>query len=98
RLGGGAFLAGTSVGINTTIAGNHATGAGGGLYVSADTLDLFNTTVSGNQANSDAIGSGNGGGVSVAFGTFNFINTIMDGNTQIVVMGPHELLLYADNC
>src|SRR5262249_15042404 len=61
----------------------------------AGTVGLYNTTVSGNLANSDASGSGNGGGVVVNAGTFNFVNTIIAGNNHIVVPGP---FLEPDDC
>jgi CSLREA domain-containing protein len=95
--GGGIYKTGYPlIIINSTIADNKSTMAGGGIFAEFGTTSLYNTTVTGNLANSDQIGTGRGGGVANAAGsTFNFINTIIALNDYVVVPGP---FLYYDDC
>ncbi len=68
-FGGGISLQGTGAGIgrlvigNSTISGNTATVAGGGILASGGRVQLFSDTISGNIAGDTA--GGNGGGVRV---------------------------------
>ena len=66
RLGGGIYSDSTKpVRIrDSVIAGNQATGGGGGVYVRDGDVDIVGTTISGNQGGGS--GSGNGGGIHLA--------------------------------
>jgi predicted outer membrane repeat protein len=59
-----------------TISGNQAT-AGGGIYNSSGTLDVFNSTVSGNSAT-----TGNGGGI-YNLATLNLLQCTVADNTAV---------------
>lgn len=69
--------------INSTISGNRAGIDGGGIEVYTATLLLKSTTITNNQADSDANSSGSGGGLwSTAGSTINIHNSILWGNQQ----------------
>lgn len=74
--GGGIYSdSGGIVTINrTTISGNTTTGRGGGILGQDPTINITNSTISGNTAL-------NGGGVFNRFGTVNFINDTITNNT-----------------
>jgi hypothetical protein len=59
---------------NSTISGNRTDSTGGGIYNSGGTINITNSTVSGNSANT-------GGGIYNASGTVNVRNTIIANNT-----------------
>ena len=75
--------------INSTVSGNSALGDGGGIFNSG-TANLFNATITNNQAGSSGSGSfsgslGSGGGVFNGPGAkFNFQNSIIAGNLETV--------------
>jgi CSLREA domain-containing protein len=97
--GGGIYKTGFPVYvINSTISGNSSTDGGGGIFASSGTTELYNVTVTGNTANSDASGAATGGGVANAAGsTFNFKNSIIALNSKVIPMMPLPLLA-ADDC
>ena len=73
-IGGGIYNGGTLSLTNSTVSGNHAGAAGGGiLNAGTGTLTLTNSTVSGNHAN-------NGGGIWNG-GDVTLVNTIVAGNS-----------------
>jgi hypothetical protein len=80
--GGGVYFSATTFNlVNSTLAGNEATGWGGGLSSAAGTTNLQNTTINRNTADSDADNAGDGGGIDQASGaTLNLKNTIVAGN------------------
>ncbi len=70
---------------NSTISGNKASGNGGGInnFSIYSRVDMFNGTITNNQADSDFNGSGKGGGVfNYVFSIFNFQNSIMAMNWE----------------
>jgi hypothetical protein len=80
---GGAILndnIGTVVVVNSTLSGNSADGSGGAVS-NEGLLQLYNATVTNNQADADLDGVGTGGGISNT-GTFEFRNTILAGNND----------------
>ncbi len=71
--GGAIMLAGASSTItNTTFSSNNAT-AGGAIHAQSGDIDIFNTTITGND--------GVGGGINVRDGQVEFASTIIAGNT-----------------
>jgi len=85
RDGGALFASGNSVTLsNVTISGNATRGSGGGIFaldtLSTLLLDINNTTITGNTADSDNNDTGNGGGLFTAGGTVNLRNSIIAGN------------------
>ncbi|HEY6544148.1 MAG TPA: choice-of-anchor Q domain-containing protein [Dokdonella sp.] len=87
--------------INVTLSGNHASGAGGGLFA-ADGIELYNSTVTGNSAVFDF-----GAGVYIAGGDVRLHSTIVAGNSSgdglnaadigghagAVISGSHNLVV-----
>jgi parallel beta-helix repeat protein len=88
--GGGIYGGGLTL-VNSTVSGNHARVNGGGLYHSGSTAGLFNVTIAGNTANSDASGSGFGGGIYNASGTVNAQNSIFAGNIYVSLFNGFPL-------
>jgi hypothetical protein len=78
---------GTVAVVNSTISGNQAAENGGALS-NEGMLQLYNATVTNNQADADFNGSGTGGGISNT-GTFEFRNTILAGNYDTLFNFPH---------
>ncbi len=66
--------------INTTISGNSAGGSGGGLITLGGTVNIINTTITNNVADSDNNSLGDGGGIRAHAGTVSLKNTIVWGN------------------
>jgi hypothetical protein len=61
---------------NLTVLDGNTVGSGGGILISSSTLNLTNSTVSGNTA------TNNGGGIyNLAFSTTHLINSTISGNT-----------------
>ncbi len=74
--------------VNTTVSGNLASGSGGGIYEdSADSLYLYNVTITDNTADANESGFGNGGGLA-AGGFVYMYNTILAGNEDLTPEGP----------
>ncbi len=71
--GGGIYSTGTLTLTRTTVSGNSTIGRGGGILGQDPTINIINSTVSGNTAL-------NGGGVFNRFGTVNFTNTTIANN------------------
>ena len=96
--GGGIYKAGYPlIVINSTLSGNHSTGGGGGLYAASGAANLFNVTITQNQANSDNAGGGVGGGVANdGGGTLTFANSIIAQNSKVVTRHPFPLLVLDD--
>lgn len=75
--------------LNSTISGNSAAGAGGGIYVhdedgTPSVITVRSSTITDNVADSDANGTGDGGGIADGVGaTINFFNTINAGNKDL---------------
>ncbi len=78
--GGGIYnySQGTLVVVNSTVSGNSATRNGGGL-VNGGLMQLYNATVTNNQADAAFNGSGTSGGI-YSTGVFEFRNTILAAN------------------
>ena len=82
RNGGGIYNSGTLTFVNSTVSGNSAA-QGGGIYNDDGITNLFNVTITNNQADDKSGGQGVGGGVfNSNNGTFNFQNTILAGNFE----------------
>lgn len=89
-VGGGIYaLAATLHLINSTISGNYSYLSGGGLaMVTGGTVALYNVTIAGNVANSDASAPAEfGGGLYKESGTLTFRNSILTGNLHLNQMG-----------
>jgi uncharacterized repeat protein (TIGR01451 family) len=67
---------------NSTISGNRADDAGGGLYHAIGTTDLNNVTIANNVADFDALGQENGGGIYRMAGTVNLKNSLIATNSD----------------
>jgi len=85
RDGGGLYNGSTTVVmINSTMGENAASRNGGGIYSGgglADTINIYNSTIVGNEADSDADTVGDGAGVYNEPGaTLNLRNTVVAGN------------------
>ncbi len=80
QSGGGIYNAGTLTVTNSTITGNTAPGAGGGIYNSYGTLTVTGTTISNNTSPSTAVNSA-GGGIGNAGGTATVTNSTITGNS-----------------
>ena len=83
--GGGIYNLGASATLNlitSTVSGNNvlATGGGGGIFNNGGTVNLTNSTVSGNDANAD------GGGINNNSGTLTVTNSTISGNNALT--GP----------
>ena len=78
--GGGMFLDGTTIAVNTTVAGNACGGLGngGGAFKNSGTLTLRSCTVADNEAGG---GTGRGGGIYNFSGSFLLINSIVATNS-----------------
>ena len=90
--GGGIYNSGTLTLVNSTVSGNSAA-QGGGIYNEDGITNLFNVTITNNQADDKSGGQGVGGGVfNSNNGTFNFQNTILAGNFETLdfVLTPGE--------
>ena len=75
--GGGLYLNGTNVLVNSTVYGNTvASGNGGGVAINAGYTRFYNSTIAGNTA-----GNGLGGGLYNAYGTWSAASTLVAGNT-----------------
>jgi hypothetical protein len=88
-IGGGIYNSGILMVTNSTVSGNGAFVDGGGIYNEYGTANLFNATITNNQADANFDGSGVGGGVfnsTSTNATFNFQNTILAGNFETVGM------------
>ncbi len=73
--------------INTTVSGNNASYAGGGIYSSGDTFNLINSTITNNTVvDTQFVGSG-GGGIYSLSTTFFLKNTIVAGNIDNTTNG-----------
>ena len=82
--GGGVDLFGPSILLNTTIAGNSASENGGGLVVSNNVfVNIYNSTIAFNVADSDGNNDGSGGGVYLDTNGLNIYNTLIAGNYHI---------------
>jgi RTX calcium-binding nonapeptide repeat (4 copies) len=93
HVGGGAYIAGSTNGhqteiAGTTISGNHSTsptaintGAGGGLYLGYGTKLIDNSTITGNTSTGGSSGSGFGGGISSYRGALIIDSSTITGNT-----------------
>jgi hypothetical protein len=82
RLGGGIYNTNGAVVvmINSTISENYASKDAGGIF-SYGTINIYNSTIAFNQADSDADHVGKGGGIySETSGTFNLRNSVVAGN------------------
>lgn len=85
RDGGGLYNGSTVVFIvNSTLGENAGSRSGGGIYSGgglADTINIYNSTIVGNEADSDADTFGDGAGVYNEPGaTLNLRNTVVAGN------------------
>ena len=90
--GGGIYNSGTLTLVNSTVSGNSAA-QGGGIYNEDGITNLFNVTITNNQADDKSGGQGVGGGIfNSNKGTFNFQNTILAGNFETLdfVLTPGE--------
>ena len=90
--GGGIYNSGTLTLVNSTVSGNSAA-QGGGIYNDDGITNLFNVTITNNQADDKSGGQGVGGGIfNSNKGTFNFQNTILAGNFETLdfVITPGE--------
>ncbi len=81
----GAAIAGTGGEaqlVNTTVDGNHSDRFGGGVYTGNDAeIQILSSTITRNEADSDANHSGDGGGVyNSSTGSFEIANTLLAGN------------------
>jgi hypothetical protein len=88
-IGGGIYNSGIVTLTNSTVSGNGAFVDGGGIYNEYGTANLFNATLTNNQADANFDGSGVGGAVfnsTATNATFNFQNTILAGNFETVGM------------
>lgn len=65
---------------NVTLSGNRAAQSGGGMITTNNTALMFNVTINGNIADSDANGSGDGGGIAQGFTAPTLSNSIVAGN------------------
>ena len=80
--GGGIYNSGTLTLVNSTVSGNSAA-QGGGIYNEDGITNLFNVTITNNQADDKSGGQGVGGGIfNSNKGTFNFQNSILAGNFE----------------
>jgi CSLREA domain-containing protein len=77
--GGIAVVAGEARLIDTTVAGNRATGNGGGIH-NLGTLELINATIVWNRADSDSADGGRGGGIDTESGTTRLRNSLLAEN------------------
>ena len=90
--GGGIYNSGTLTLVNSTVSGNSAA-QGGGIYNEDGITNLFNVTITNNQADDKSGGQGVGGGIfNSNNGTFNFQNSILAGNFETLdfVLTPGE--------
>ena len=77
-VGGGIAITGDTAGarlLNSLVTGNSAPVFGGGIDVDDGTLELVNSTVSGNTA-------GGSGGIDIDFATITLTNSTVSGNTS----------------
>jgi CSLREA domain-containing protein len=80
--------AGTATLVNSTVSGNFAAESGAGIY-SEGTLNLRNSTVAFNTADSDAGGNaGDGGGIYRSSGTTSVRNSIIADNLDLTGAAP----------
>ncbi len=89
--GGGIRNIGIVFILNSTISGNTAAQNGGGISTGTafdlSTVNVYNSTITLNQADADLNGSGTGGGVlNGATGTFTFQNTILAANSESAML------------
>jgi len=82
QQGGGIFndVGATLTVTGSTITGNHAGCAGGGIYSSNAQLTVTNSTISGNGVGSLLACFGTGGGISSSGGTLTVTNSTISGN------------------
>ncbi len=87
---------------NSTIAGNTTAGSGGGLVLRQlnGTLQLQNSTITGNTANTTGTGAGyGGGGIALALGNANSAlaieSSIVSGNTATAANGRSDIVAVA---
>ncbi|MFK7822324.1 MAG: choice-of-anchor Q domain-containing protein [Planctomycetaceae bacterium] len=71
---------GTAEIVNTTVSGNSSTGFGGGIVAIGSTTVIRNSTIVGNQADSDNSGAETGGGLFGNSGLITIHNSIIAGN------------------
>lgn len=92
--GGGIYQVGALDLINSTVYGNTSSDSGGGVFIgnSAVSTNLYNATITGNEANADANTSGSGGGVAANGGGY-FQNTIIADNWS-----QTSVIAYPDDC
>jgi hypothetical protein len=88
--GGGVNATGSPVILNSTIAWNSARESGGGVYffqgLPSNAMNMYNSTVVDNEADSDQSNDGSGGGIYVGInGVFNLYNSVLAGNYHINV-------------
>lgn len=93
--GGGIHnTSGSATILNSTVSQNLADVHGGGVFnVSGEALTIVNTTITGNTANFDQIGTGEGGGIQ-ANGSETVSNTIVAGNfnrTATMPVNPNDI-------
>ncbi|MEI6165725.1 MAG: choice-of-anchor Q domain-containing protein [bacterium] len=94
--GGGLYLIGTNVLVNSTIFGNSvASGNGGGVAINAGYTRFYNSTIAGNTAV-----NGLGGGLYNAYGTWGAASTLVAGNTasNSLDVGYSSFALADDHC
>ncbi len=73
---------------DSTLTGNTAAsnGTGGGAIVSTGTLNIVNTSISGNSSPNATAGNGGGGGI-VSFGQLNLSHSTITGNRTSIAAG-----------
>ena len=87
RIAGGIFNSGIMTVMGSTVSRNSA-GDGGGICNSGGTVDITNSTISGNEAIYPNTGGGGGGGIlNRLSGTVNITNSTISGNSATGVGG-----------
>ena len=92
---------GTTLLVNSTADGNHATSSGGAIFVQGSGfLRVFNSTISNNDANSDqAFDGGVGGGIrNLTSDPVQIANSILSGNFEWVPDGISAFVEYYQEC
>jgi CSLREA domain-containing protein len=101
QAGGGIYVGGILIAINTTVSGNSSTSTGGGINVGGGlATSLYNVTIAGNISNSNADSTvSKGGGVSAGgLGTLNFKNSIIADNGYVTKGNGGLDFLVDDDC
>ena len=99
QRGGGLFNDGLANVASSTFSGNQAKSDGGGIYQQFGSLDLVNTTVTLNVADSDNDGDGDAGGIAVV-GVSNLFSSIIAGNRRASANSDIAVgfVNHAENC